>query len=125
MEIKIPEQYIAEVKIRGRVHARTLAYSGSVLVGKVIAIAPVAAGAEEIESQQTSVVPQEKGAVQVIDNKEKRIVRVVAELANANGRLKSGMTGRAKIKAGWNPLGVMLISEVLRFINVDVWSWLP
>lgn len=124
VEVEVPEQYIDEVKLGDRVYVKPWSYSSVIFTGKVIAIAPVAADTQEVELQQTTVT-QERGAVRILDTQKAKIVRVIAELPNSDGRLKSGMTGYAKVKAGWKPLGAALISEIARFLSVEVWSWLP
>ena len=124
IEIDVPEQYINKVKIGGRIEAKTWAYSGITFTAKVIAISPAAMDSQELESER-AMMTQEKGAVNILDTKKEKIVRVTAELLNSDGRLKPGMTGYAKIKSGWRSLGSVLISEVTRFFIVEVWSWLP
>ena len=53
------------------------------------------------------------------------VVLVFAELDNSDGLLRSEMTGFAKIDAPNKPLGWALLSPVVRFFRVRVWSWIP
>jgi putative peptide zinc metalloprotease protein len=56
---------------------------------------------------------------------EDRIVPVLAEISNPDGLFRSEMTGYAKISAGWQPIGYAFFHPVIRFIKVQVWSWIP
>jgi putative peptide zinc metalloprotease protein len=39
--------------------------------------------------------------------------------------IRPGMTGYGKIDVGWNPLGYIMARPIIRFCQVQVWSWLP
>ena len=56
---------------------------------------------------------------------EERIVPVLAEIDNEGVPFRSEMTGFAKIDAGWKPLGYAFLQPVIRFVTVQVWSWIP
>lgn len=54
-----------------------------------------------------------------------RSITVKCRFNNADGRLKTGLTGYAKIN-GENTIVLLAFSRALvRFISVEVWSWLP
>jgi len=54
-----------------------------------------------------------------------RVLRVVTEVPNPDGRLKSDMTGYAKIAAGDRPLWDVIFRPLIRWVRVKVWSWIP
>lgn len=53
------------------------------------------------------------------------VVVVAALLDNKDGRLKSGMTGYAKISSRTLPAWEVLSRALVRFFKVEVWSWVP
>jgi putative peptide zinc metalloprotease protein len=61
----------------------------------------------------------------VQDENHAKVVKVVALLENKNERLKSGMTGYAKISSEKMPIWKVFSLAILRFIKVEVWSWFP
>ncbi|HKY92758.1 MAG TPA: hypothetical protein VJM11_17035, partial [Nevskiaceae bacterium] len=59
------------------------------------------------------------------DGPDGRVVRVQVALLDPDDRLKSGMTGNAKVDAGWHLTGVVFTRAVARFLFVRSWSWVP
>jgi len=53
------------------------------------------------------------------------VVKVLAEIRNEDGLLKTGMTGQAKIKALTMPVWQAFTLAVQRFVSIQVWSWIP
>jgi putative peptide zinc metalloprotease protein len=53
------------------------------------------------------------------------VVKVIAVFENPNGDLRTGMTGYAKIGPTWMPVWKAFTTQVLRFFNVQLWSWIP
>ena len=52
-------------------------------------------------------------------------VKVIAVIDNPNGELKTGMTGYAKIGGTTMPVWKAFSLALLRFLNIQVWSWIP
>jgi hypothetical protein len=52
-------------------------------------------------------------------------VRVIIEIPNPDGLLKSQMTGFAKIAAGEQWAIVAFTRALVRFVMLEMWSWLP
>lgn len=124
-DIEVPEEDIGEVEIGVRVKLRTWAYPNTVFWGRVVEIAPVAyeKSRKKIErafSEREWLVEQNE----TIREKGK-VVRVLSELPNKDGLLKTDMTGYAKIQGGWKPVGVAFTRWLIRFLFVEVWSWIP
>ena len=101
-EVKVPESAIGEVREGAAARARAWAYPGTSFDGEVIAIAPAA---------DTATYGQ--------------VVRVQLTISDPEGRLKSGMTGSAKIEGGRYPAVYVFTRALWRFFMVEVWSWLP
>ena len=101
-EIRIPEAAIAQVRLDGEATAKPWAYPGSSFDGRVLSIAPAA----------------EEGPYS-------RVVRVRVALSDPDGTLRSGMTGNAKVDGGWHMAIVVFSRALLRFVLVELWSWVP
>lgn len=54
-----------------------------------------------------------------------RIVRVLVEVPNPDERLTPNMTGYAKIAAEERPVWEAFTRSLVRFFEIEVWSWLP
>ena len=53
------------------------------------------------------------------------IVRVRTEVDNADGLLKVNLTGQAKITGERQPVFLVFTRMIVRFVQVELWSWLP
>jgi putative peptide zinc metalloprotease protein len=78
------------------------AFPSEVFYGTVVEVAPAAN-----EKQQLTVV------------------RVLSEFPNNDGRLKSNLTGYAKIATHNKPVWKVLLWPLIRWVMVEVWSWIP
>ncbi len=101
-DIRLPESSIGDIELDAEASLKPWAYPGSSFEGHVRAIAPAA----------------EQGAYG-------KVVRVQVVLAETDGRLKTGMTGNAKIDAGWSLTGLVFTRAIARFLFVELWSWIP
>lgn len=101
-EIEVPEPDIGYIRTSSNIRLRPLTYSDTDFTGTVTAI-------------DAGVTEKASG----------RVVKVVTLLDNKDDLLKSGMTGYAKISAENVPVGKVLSRAIVRFFEVEVWSWLP
>lgn len=101
-EIYIPETDVSLVKIGNTVRVKAWGYSDREIAGKVVFISPAA------EKQSYGMV-----------------VRVKATIPNEDGFLKSGMSGYAKVNAHEMDTWYAFARYVIRFFQVEVWSWIP
>jgi putative peptide zinc metalloprotease protein len=53
------------------------------------------------------------------------VVRILTEFPNNDGRLKSNLTGYAKIATHDKPVWRVLLWPLIRWVMVEVWSWIP
>lgn len=100
--VDVPESDIGEVQVGNKVRVKAWGASEEARIGRVVGIAPVAE-------------PREFGEV----------VRVTTEVPNADGFLKSGMTGYAKIEGSEMPVWEAFTRMFVRFFRVEFWSWIP
>jgi len=101
-EIELPEYDAGEIPVGTKAEVKLLAYPNDPIIGKVISVEP--ATSEEAYG---------------------RVVNVVIEFDNPEKELKSGMSGYGKIHVGKKPLIVLLTRPIIRFIQIELWSWLP
>lgn len=111
-QMEVTDPRIAEVEIRetdaqrlvpdgaGTVRAWSNAARG--FSGRVVHVAPTA------EARETG-----------------RIVRVQLEFSDPDARLKTGMTGMAKLDGGWEPVILVFTRILARYLFVRSWSWIP
>ncbi len=124
-EIEIPEEDIGEVTIGAKVRLRTRAYPAKTFDGKVVAIAPV--GYEKSRHRVERVHSEKElqlGQKELL-REEGKVVRVLSEFPNTDGVLKTDMTGYAKIEGSWMPVGIAFSRWMVRFVMVEIWSWIP
>ncbi|MBK9951388.1 MAG: efflux RND transporter periplasmic adaptor subunit [Candidatus Competibacteraceae bacterium] len=105
VEVLVPETDIGAVQLEAPVTLRVWAHPLRDFKGKVSLIADTA------ES--------------LVDNPSVRAVRVVTLIDNPDGLLKAEMTGYAKIAAGREPIIVAFTRALVRFVMLEMWSWLP
>ncbi|NGY05268.1 HlyD family secretion protein [Solimonas terrae] len=101
-EVKLPESSIDQVRDGSHAWGKVWAFPNGTFDGKVRSIAPSA-----------EVGPYGK------------IVRVQLELQDPDHQLLPGMTGNAKVAGHWYPAIFVFSRALLRFLFVEVWSWIP
>lgn len=100
--ISVPESDIALINQGGKVRLKAWGNSGVEVTGVVDSVASAAKDAGY-------------GSV----------VQVSATFDNRDGLLRSGMTGYAKIEGARMPLWDAYLRRILRFFQIEVWSWIP
>jgi putative peptide zinc metalloprotease protein len=125
VEIEVPEEDIGEVKIGAEVELRAWADPTTVHVSRVKEIGAVAyekskGRIERAYSDRESLVEQKETL-----REKGKVVRVLSEIVNPDRVLKTGTTGYAKIECLWRPVGIAYTRWLVRFLLVEVWSWIP
>jgi multidrug resistance efflux pump len=124
-EIEVAEESITKVKIGAEVKLRTWANPTRTLTGKTIEIAPVA-----YEKSLHRVERTLSNREQLLGQKEVlkpagKVVRVLSEFPKNGDAIKTDMTGYAKIETEFLPVGIAFTRWLVRFVYVEVWSWIP
>lgn len=101
-EIEVPESDIGYISNSAKVLVRPFAYHNVDFIGTVA----------KIDNDVTS-------------EKYGKVVKVTTVLGNKNGKLKAGMTGYAKIAGGTMPVWEVFSLVIVRFVEVELWSWVP
>lgn len=124
-EIEVPEKDAGEVWIGAEVTFKTWAYPARSFKGHVSAIAPVAH--EKTKGTVERPLSNREWWLErkELPKKEGKVVRVLSELPNPEGLLKTHMTGYAKIRSTTRPVVVAFTRWLVRFFLVEVWSWIP
>lgn len=102
-ELRVPESQIGIVREGAHGRVRVWAHPERALTARVEAIAP---NAEESDHGGN-------------------IVRVVLSVEDPRGLLRAEMTGRGKVEGQRLPVIVVFTRALVRFVLVEVWSWLP
>jgi putative peptide zinc metalloprotease protein len=101
-EVDIPEADVQYVKPGAKVRIRPVAYFNREFDGTVTMI-------------DRNVTKEETGTT----------LKVIATIGNHDGKLNTGMTGSAKIQGETMPVWKAFSQAVIRFVKVQVWSWIP
>jgi multidrug efflux pump subunit AcrA (membrane-fusion protein) len=108
VEIQVPEADVPQVVLKAPVKVVAWAYPYETFHGQVRDIGPVAT---------TPTLPY--------GGKEAKFVRVIADIPNAEFRLKTQLTGYAKIKTERIPVWLVISRLIGRWFAVQFWYWLP
>lgn len=102
IEISVAEEDIVNVAPGQPVHLKARAIPFETFHAKVAQIAPSTNTGAGASSQRGTLV-------------------VYCQLDNADGRLRTGMSGFGRVDRGWNSLGVVLVSKALRYLRTEFW----
>jgi HlyD family secretion protein len=123
-EVEVPEEDADAVGVGAEVKVVAWSLHGTTFRGQVVEIAPVAATGTA-DAQSAVVGASDQGKPVSVTSNTDRSVRVVTEIPNPDHRLKSEMTGYAKIATGNRPLWDVLLRPLIRWCMVEVWYWIP
>jgi multidrug efflux pump subunit AcrA (membrane-fusion protein) len=104
-DVYVPETDIGNVRVNAAVRARLWAHPEEEFTGTVVAIAP---NAEPDPNHGAG-----------------NVVRIKVEIPNPDHRLRTGMNGYAKISGDYMPTWRAFGQMIIRFVLIDVWSWIP
>jgi putative peptide zinc metalloprotease protein len=102
-QIAIPEKEIADARLGQPVVLKARAMPEETFAGRVIAVSPTAAKAEDTLGQRT--------------------VYVTTEIDNSLLRLRPEMSGHAKLYCGTRRIGELIARRVARYVTIEFWSW--
>lgn len=102
VEVRVPETEVGTIKVGARATAKAWAFPDDGYAGTVREIAPAAERSEY-----------------------GKVVRVILTIDTPDGRLLPEMTGQAKVETERVPMIVAFTRPIIRFLLVEVWSWLP
>lgn len=90
-----------------------------VRMGSMVRVRPAAFFNQEFEGKVTLIDRN------VTSKSFGNVVKVIATIDNPGGLLKTGMTGQAKIEGVALPVWEAFSQAIVRFVRVQVWSWIP
>lgn len=122
-EIAVSEKEIADVRTGHTVALKVRAFPERVFPGKVTEIATTAQGggaaAPSGSAPKSGLIPDATGDA----GKSANTILVTTEIDNADGLLKPGMTGMAKIYCGKRQIISLMMRRLSRTFRVEFWSW--
>ncbi|MDP3938289.1 MAG: HlyD family efflux transporter periplasmic adaptor subunit [Deltaproteobacteria bacterium] len=124
-EVEVPEKNVGDIKPGARVKVKTWSYPDKTFEGQVKAVAPVVTDKEKEGTVEYLRTEREDAISRAATSDEGRVVRVLVNLANEDGLLKSEMTGYGKVFTKYEPFGLVMTHGIVRFFTVEVWSWIP
>lgn len=122
-EVRIPEYNVGEFAVGRTVELKLLAYPEKSLLAKVTAIEPTAS--DDSDDFDNRNAEERSVSIEQESHSSDRYVRVIVDLPNTDKLLKAGMSGYAKIEGRKMPLIVAFTRPIVRFIQIEIWSWLP
>jgi multidrug resistance efflux pump len=122
VEMLLPEYDATELDVGLTAEVKLLAYPTRPVFGKVISIEPASTDALLTASSSSTGSTSTTSTSTTL---YASIFKVVIELESFQGLLKSGMSGYGKIDVGQLPVLSLLTRPLTRFIQVEIWSWLP
>jgi putative peptide zinc metalloprotease protein len=123
-EVEVPEEEVMSVSLGAGVEVAPWAFHDVSFKGTVVSIAPVAA-TNSAEASTTVQGPSQAASQVAVSASTDRVVRVITEIPNPDGVLKTDMTGYAKIATGHRPVWDVLFRPIIRWLKVRVWYWIP
>jgi multidrug resistance efflux pump len=109
-EVKISEYDIGQFSTGKKVQVKLGAYPQDTIIGTVVSITPSAS-----ENTSTNTSAEAPG----------QFVRVLVEIPYSGRTLKTGMSGYAKIEGVVKPVIIAFTIPIVRFFQLEMWSWLP
>jgi multidrug resistance efflux pump len=125
-EIEVPEEDAGDVRIGAPVKVVTWTFADRDFTGEVASIAPIATSntAEAPESVPSGGESGPGGQVK-LSGASWKVVRIVCKIPNEDGVLKADMTGFGKIATRTKPVWDVLFRPIIRWFQVEFWSWIP
>ena len=122
-EIEIPESIADKLASDRKVEIKLFALQGKSFTGKVVSIQPTVVTSDT--TGQTNVYEQTGKDVKVFNETAGQVVKVLVKIENLEGIVKPGMTGYAKVDGQTMPLIAVFSRSLVRFVTIEMWSWLP
>ena len=125
VDIEISEKHINDIEIGSPVNLKVWADPENKLTSEVSGIAPVAFDKNRGRIIRSLTEKEWRLEQKRSFKREEKVIRVSTELDNIDGKLKSDMTGYAKIVCDTQPVFLVFSRWLIRFVQVEVWSWIP
>lgn len=98
--------------------------NGCLMTGRVTAVSPSLVGEAQFGVERIRT-DRETWAQETIQDDKDLHTRIYVEMDEHEEKLRSGMTGYARITVDSGRLWEALARPIQRFFRVEVWSWLP
>jgi hypothetical protein len=121
----VPEQTTGNIKPGAKVKVKAWTFPNQTFKGEVVSVAPVVYNKKKEGTVDYVATEREDQLSRATTADPGRVVRVLVNIPNPDGLLKSEMTGYAKVRVGYEPFGKVMSHGIIRFFLVEVWSWIP
>ena len=121
-EVRIPEYNVSDFSIGRTVEVKLLAYPNQPIIGKVVSIEPIATTDSSLPTSDSTGL---RASSESTSTEKEHVVRVLVDISNTQKNLKAGMSGYAKIEGRSMPVIAAFTRSIVRFVQIEVWSWLP
>ena len=123
-EVLVPESETDQVMLGRDVEIKLFAFPQHPIQGRVVSVGPVAVTSDT--SGTVSTVEDSGQDIRVVEQAAGKVVKTIVMIkADPGVLIRAGMTGRAKIDGKTMPLILVFSRSLVRFISVEMWSWLP
>ncbi|MBX3411474.1 MAG: HlyD family efflux transporter periplasmic adaptor subunit [Pirellulales bacterium] len=123
-EIAATEDAAIYIKSGQPVKIRLWGTNGELITGRVTGVSTVALDAGELNARRVRTDRENLGQ-STLHPTAAHYVRVYAEIDRPSYTLATDMTGYARIKIGPDYFWNALARPIVRFVRVEMWSWLP
>lgn len=128
-EVRTPEYNVGLFSIGNKAEMKLLAYPNQPVIGKVVAVEPIATTDSIIATNDTTGLRTSYSAPvstsESTSTSNSAVVRVIVDIPNKDKLLKPGMSGQAKIQGRTMPVILAFTRPIIRFVQVQIWSWIP
>jgi multidrug resistance efflux pump len=121
--VEIPEVQIDEISKTGSVEIRLLGYPNHKFKGRILSIEPTAKTDDMFG--QTSIDDRSGNMTQYIPGRAGQVVSILIDIEDDKKLLVPGMSGYAKIRGNSMPVILAFSRPLVRFFQIEVWSWFP
>lgn len=121
--MEVPEVQVDEIAKSNQVQIRLLGYPSRDFTGTVKSIDPTAKTTQM--SGQTATNQKSGETTQYTPDEAGQFVNIIVEVNNPDNLLISGMTGYAKIRGNTMPVILAFSRPLVRFFQIEIWSWFP
>lgn len=124
VEIFVPQYDGDKVSESSSVYARAWAHPTRVFSGRIEYVDSVVHDASKARLERTLTEREIRMAPTTLGD-EQPVIKVLCRMQDDKGMLKPGMTGYAKIALSRQPVLLAFSRWLVRFLMVEVWSWIP
>jgi multidrug resistance efflux pump len=122
-EIKVPENVLDVLAPNNKVNIRFYTFYNTLFTGKVMSVQTVTE--KDTTYGQEALEDQSGKSTKYLSESAGQVLKVTIKIDDPDQQLRPGMTGYAKIEGPNMPVFIAFTRPIVRFFQVDFWSWFP